>query len=157
MTEQFIEAIKQSATYQRKEGTTTSYYWKSGSKLLPDRIGISKECEMKETSHTGRNPLHKIGGQLLGSFKKSEDSPLKMNKPYQLRTSIWTMDSFPTFIGYGTIGISNSTGKINRESDKGDLIVLQTATSDWKDITIYYFTGSVKNLEFIMEYLYKNQ
>ena len=155
MTEQFIEVIKQSATYQRKEGTATSYYWASGAKLLPDRISISRESEMSETSHTGRNPLHKIIGQLMGTFKKNETSPLKLHKPFNLRTNLWQMNDFPSFIGYGTIGISNELGKIDRQSDTGDLIVLHTSTKDWKEITIYYFAGSVMELESIMEYLYK--
>lgn len=155
MNSQFIEAIMQSATYQRKEGTATSYYWASGAKLLPDRLSISKESEMRITNHTGRNPLHKIIGQLMGTFKKNESSPLKLNKPFQLRTNLWQMESFPSFIGYGTIGISNRLGKIDRQSDNGDLVVLHTVTKDWKEIRIYYFTGSVMELESIMEYLYK--
>ena len=156
MNEQFIDAIKQTATYRRQDGTATSYYWASGSKLLPNRISISRE-EMRETRHTGRNPLHKIVGQIMGTFKKDESSPLKLNKPFQLRTNIWTVPSFPTFIGYGTIGISNLVGKIDRQSDTGDLVVLQTATLDWQNITIYYFAGNIMNLELIMEYLYKSQ
>jgi len=155
MNDQFIEAIIQSATYQRKEGTATSYYWATGAKLLPDRISISKESEMNETSHTGRNPLHKITGQIMGTFKKNETSPLKLNKPFNLRTNIWQMEDFPSFIGYGTIGISNQLGKIDRQSDTGDLIVLHTSTKDWKEITIHYFAGSVMELESIMEFLYK--
>jgi hypothetical protein len=155
MTEQFIEAIKQSATYRRKEGTATSYYWATGAKILPDRISISKESEMKQTRHTGRNPLHKIVGQLMGTFKKNERSPLKLHKPFQLRTNLWEMEDFPSFLGYGTIGISNQLGKIDRQSDTGDLIVLHTTTKDWKEITIYYFAGSVMDLESIMEHLYK--
>jgi len=156
MTEQFIEAIKQRATYIRKEGTATSYYWQSGAKILPDRMSISRE-EMRETSHTGRNPLHKIIGQIMGTFKKNEFSPMKQNFPFQLRTNIWTIPSFPTFIGYGTLGISNNIGKIDRNSDVGDLVVLYSKTSDWKEIEIFYFAGCVMNLELIMEYLYKNQ
>lgn len=155
MTEQFIEAIKQCAIYKRKEGTATSYYWSSGSKVLPDRISISRE-EMRETEHKGRNLQHKIIGQVMGSFKKAEESPLKQYSPFQLRTNIWTMSSFPSFIGYGTIGISNCNGKIDRQSDTGDLIVLYTKVSDWQEITIYYFTGSIMELELIMEHLYKS-
>lgn len=155
MTDQFIEAIIQSATYRRKEGTATSYYWATGAKLLPDRISISKESETKQTSHTDRNPFHKITGQLIGTFKKNESSPLKLYKPFQLRTNLWQMEDFPSFIGYGTIGTSNELGKIDRQSDTGDLIVLHTSTKDWKEITIYYFAGCVMELESIMEFLYK--
>jgi|GEM_PF-521259 len=155
MTEQFIEAIQQTAIYQLKEGTATSYYLESGAEILPRRLSISHGEEINLTAHKGRNLSHKVIGQLMGTFKKSEDSPLKMFSPFQLRTNIWQMESFPSFIGYGTIGVSNSAGKIDRESDLGDLIVLQKTGSDWKEIKIHYFPGGVMDLEMIMEYLYK--
>ena len=154
MTNQFIEAIQQTAIYQRKEGTSSSYYRYSGTSILADRLSISRE-EMRETANKGRNLQHKVIGQIMGAYKKSESSPLKQFKPYQLRTNIWQMESFPSFLGYGTIGISNSIGKIDRDSDIGDLVVLQTSTSDWKEIKIHYFPGGVMDLEMIMEYLYK--
>lgn len=155
MTNQFIEAIRQTAIYQRKEGTATSFYWASGTKILPQRLSISRE-EMRGTARKGRNLQHKVIGQIMGTFTKNESSALKKYAPYQLRTNIWQMDSFPTFIGYGTTGISNNMGKIDRESDIGDLVVLQKTGSDWKEIKIHYFPGCVMDLEMIMEYLYKS-
>lgn len=155
MTEQFIEAIKQTSIFQRKEGTATSYYRISGTKILPERLSISRE-EMRKTAHKGRNLQHKIIGQMMGTFKKSESSALKQYAPFQLRTNIWQMDSFPSFIGYGTTGITNKLGKIDRESDIGDLVVLQPTAPGWLEIKIHYFPGGVMDLEMIMEYLYKS-
>ncbi|NEW80973.1 MAG: hypothetical protein GZ094_01200 [Mariniphaga sp.] len=154
MTNQFIEAIQQTAIYQLKPERSTSYYWYSGTRILADRLSISRE-EMTDTAHKGRNLQHKVIGQILGAFKKCESSPLKQFKPFQMRTNIWQMPSFPSFIGYGTIGISNNMGKIDRDSDIGDLVVLQKTGSDWKEIKIDYFPGGVMDLEMIMEYLYK--
>ena len=54
---------------------------------------------------------------MLGCFTKNEESPLKQNAPYKIRTQIWSINEYPLFIGYGSIGISNNEGKITKESD----------------------------------------
>lgn len=152
MKEQFIEAIIKTSVYKRKQGTSTSYYRASGGEILPERLSISKESQMNQTAHKGRN-LSKVTGQLLGTFKKSESSPLKQYKPYNLRTNIWEDRDHPLFIGYGTIGISNEAGKIDRQSDTGDLIVLYSPDRNWDEIVIYFFAGSLMDRESIMIYL----
>ena len=62
------------------------------------------------------------------------------------------MEQYPLFIGYGSIGISNNEGKITKESDLGDLVILYTS-DDWQSIRIYYFTGMITSLYEVMEYL----
>lgn len=138
MVEEFISKAMKEATYQHKEGTASSYYWQSGSRILPNRLSISRDSEMTSVKRKGRNLLHPVVGQLLGKFKVAEESPLKQHKPFEVRTQIWQVPLYPIFIGYGTIGITGASGKV--EGDTGDLVVLHT-TDQWENITIYYFAG----------------
>ncbi len=153
MARQFIEAVKKEAVYKLKEGTQGSYYYSSGTKILPDRVSISREREITKVARTGRNLLHPIIGQLIGKFKVKESSPLKRFKPFNCRTQIWQIPEYPLFIGYGSIGISNDQGKINRASDTGDLVVLTTADRNWDTLRIYYFPGMIQQLDAVMQYL----
>jgi hypothetical protein len=56
-------------------------------------------------------------------------------------------------VGYGSIGISNQEGKIDRGSDTGDLIVLDAEDPDWERIRFFYFPAMVKGLEEVMNFL----
>lgn len=151
MIAEFISKAMQVAEYQQKEGTSSSYYWQRGSKILPNRLSISKN-EMTNVERKGRNVLHKIVGQLLGKYKVSEESPLKQHKPYDVRTQIWQIPLYPLFIGYGTIGISGASGRV--EGDTGDLVVLYSNDS-WANITIFYFAGmgNINDMEQVMKHL----
>lgn len=150
MIEEFISKSMKEAIYQHKEGTKSSYYWQQGCKILPGRLSIKDE-EMTNVQHKGRNAMHKIVGQLLGTFKVAEESPLKQHKPYTCRTQIWQVPLYPLFIGYGTIGISNASGKVE---DTGDLIVMHS-TDQWQNIRIFYFAGmgNVNDMEQVMRFL----
>jgi len=138
MIEEFISKSMKVAIYQHKEGTKSSYYWQQGSKILPSRLSISRGSEMTNVQHKGRNAMHPVVGQLLGKFKVAEESPLKQHKPYVVRTQLWQVPLYPLFIGYGTIGISNESGKVT--GDTGDLIVMHS-TDQWESISIFYFAG----------------
>lgn len=138
MNKEFISAALQEAIYQRKEGTESSFYWQEGSRILPNRASISKIVDITKVSRKGRMLLHPSIGQLISRFTKGEESPLKMYKPYNLRTQIWKHEGYPQFIGWGTIGISNSTGGI---VDTNDLIILYTEDEDWRTIRIFFFRG----------------
>lgn len=149
---QFIKSVLQEAIYVKKEGTITSYLWQSGMSILPKTLSISRECEFSKVAKKGRNIQHPVAGQMIGSFTKKEDSPLKQNAPYKLRTQIWSIDEFPLFIGYGSIAISNKEGNITKESDLGDLVILYSS-DDWQSIHIYYLAGMITNLNEVLEYL----
>jgi len=82
-------------------------------------------------------------------------SPLKQNKPYVVRTQLWQIPQYPLFVGYGSIGISNQEGIIDRGSDTGDLIVLDAEDPEWERIRIFYFPAMVKGLEEVMGFLMK--
>ena len=151
MIEGFISKAMKVAVYSHKEGTSTSYYLKAGEVLLPSRLSISKGNEMTSVHRKGRNILHPIVGQLLGNFTAKEESALKMYKPYSVRTQIWKIPLFPDFIGYGTIGITSESGKVE---DTGDLVVLHS-TDDWETISIFYFAGmgNPNDLSQVMKFL----
>jgi hypothetical protein len=147
----FIASTLQQATYKLKEGTKSSYYWQSGTRILPDRLSISKESEMTKVARKGRNLLHSLAGQMVGTFKMNEESPLKQFKPFTCRTQIWAVDEYPLFIGYGTTGITNEEGGV---TDTGDLVVFYS-TDNWSTIQISFFRG-LGNPDYLldcMEYL----
>ena len=150
--EKFIEAAMQESWYQRKPGTSSSYYFQAGCRILPNRLSISRD-ELSIVRKKGRNLIHPVIGQLIGQFTKGEESPLKVNFPYICRTQIWQFPEYPLFIGYGSIGISNEKGKIDRGSDTGDLIVLDAEDPDWERIRFFYFPAMVKGLEEVMNFL----
>lgn len=152
MTKQFIDALKQTCIYQRKEDTTSSYYRQAGTTILPERISINRKAistiENLKSSH-----MHKPIGYIAAHFKKNETSPLKLHKPYKLRTNIWLNEYFSSIIGYGIIGMSNEQGKINRKSEKSDLIILKELEPNWKIIEIQYFAGMSMELDAILKHL----
>ena len=134
ITIDFITKQLKKATYQLKEGTTTSYYWQEGTQLLPNRICFD-ESEMAKVKKSGRNNLHPIAGQLLSNFTQKEESPYKVEKPFKVRTQIWQMEDFPQFIGYGSLGITTSEGV----KDTKDLVILSRV--DERTIQICIFAG----------------
>ena len=136
MTDEFVMKSMSVATYEKKEGTASSYYRKSGVKLLPQRMSISPQS-MTNVQRKGRN-LQKIAGQCVANFTKDEESPLKICKPYTLRTQIWLQENFLEFVGYGTIGITGENGRIY---DTGDLVVFYAEDENWNVIRIFIFCG----------------
>lgn len=133
MNVDFIKTQLQEATYRLKKGTTTSYYWQEGSKILPNRICFS-DAELSKVKKSGRNNLHPIVGQILANFTQKEESPLKLVKPFQVRTQIWQFEEYPQYTGYGTLGITTTEGV----KDTGDLIIVSKNEDSLK---IYFFTG----------------
>ena len=148
MNENLIKAIHQTAIYELKEGTKTSYYHKSGNGNLPGRIGFSK-FEFAKTEKKGRNQ-HETKAQLKATFKKSEVSPYKKHKPFTIHTNIWSVPEYLLFIGYGSIGISNELGKI---IDTNDLIIVYSNSSNWIELEIHIFPGMLMNLKEVFQYL----
>lgn len=149
ISKEFIQRIMHKCTYQKKEGTQTSYYWQAGAKIMPNRIGISIG-EMRETAMKGRNLGKEISGQLMGTFTKKEESPFKVNKPYVVRTQLWQAADFPK-LEYGTLAMSNEKGIIDRDSDKGDLIVAYRPNH--KDIHFWIFPAIGANPDSLLEAL----
>lgn len=126
MNKLYLENIIQVSVYTRKEHTSTSYYRESGTQILPKRLSISKGVEITKVTRKGRAIQNITAGQMIANYTKKEQSPLKQNYPFKIRTQIWAMENYPLFIGYGSLAISNEKGIINRESDLGDLIVFFT-------------------------------
>ncbi len=150
--EKFIAAAMQETLYQRKPGTSSSFYYQAGCRILPNRLSISRD-ELSMVRKKGRNLIHPVIGQLIGQFTKGEESPLKANFPYVVRTQIWQIPEYPLFIGYGSIGISNEEGTMDRESDTGDLIILAADDPEWERIQIFFFPAMIKQLEEVITFL----
>lgn len=156
MNEDLIRQSVHEATYQLKEGTASSFYWQSGDKILPNRVTISR-TQITEVRKKGRMLQHPSAGQFVGRFTKAEESPLKLYKPFHIRTQIWLYEDYPQFIGYGTAGISGMDGRITDKSDTGDLIIFfsESPEAEWKTIRIFVFMGMGRNpdtLEDAMRY-----
>ena len=142
MNNEFMAALFQEATYQRKEGTATSYYWQKGSRILPNRLSISGGGNLLSSVQRKGRAISNgdIIGQCKGNFTQKEESPLKVCKPYSITTSIWQNPKWLQFLGYGTIGFSNDDSP-KGVSDLGDLLIFYTDSSDWSTIRIFYFAG----------------
>lgn len=96
---------------------------------------------------------HPSVGQFVGRFTRTEDSPLKLYRPFDIRTQIWLNEDYPQFLGYGTAGISDEAGKITDKSDTGDLLIFHTDSSDaeWETIRIFVFMGMGRNPDTLEE------
>ena len=146
ISDDMIKASYQEAIYNKKQGTATSYYWQPGSRILPNRASI-KNVEITKVAKKGRNLQDPFAGQFLATFTIKEQSPLKLHKPYNVRTQIWQHEYYPQFIGYGTLGISDAEGRVTDKSDTGDLLVFYSKDADWQTIRIFIFAGMGKNPE----------
>ena len=150
MKTEFLKANYLEATYSRKEGTATSYYWKQGAKLLPNRLSISPNL-LSQVQRTGRAVSNGLMvGQCKGQFTIKEESPLKVCKPFYITTSIWQHPNFLQFIGYGTIGFSDNSSA-RGIADIGDLLIFYADDSDWNTIRILYFAGMGANPDTLAE------
>lgn len=148
MRDDMLNAVLHESVYQLKEGTASSYYWQSGSRILSNRASISQQ-PITAVRKKGRMLQHLSTGQFVGTFTKSEESPFKIHKPYCIRTQIWLHEDYPQFLGYGTIGISDFEGKI---VDTGDLLIFYSSSShDWKTLRIFVLMGMGKNPDTITE------
>ena len=140
MIDEFMSASFHEATYTRKEGTDTSYYWESGTRILPNRLSISRNLlsDVKRKGRAIANGL--IVGMCKGHFKIGEESPLKVSKPFNVTTAIWQHKDWLQFIGYGTLGFSDDSSE-KGITDLGDLLIFYTEDADWKTIRIFFFAG----------------
>lgn len=114
-----IESTIHEAFYKLKAGTETSYYWQEGSRILPDRMSISFGAELSHAQKKGRMLAEEVIGEVKGTFKKVEQSPLKQHPPFYIHSKIFRPELSPSVLGYGIIGISNEEGKISRDSEEG--------------------------------------
>lgn len=152
MNNQFIQKSLQKASYVKKSGTSSSYAWQNGFTFLPKTLSIIKGGENFKCAKKGRN-LQQVEAQFKGRFTKNEESLLKQYSPYKVNTQIWKIESYPMFIGYGSIGITGENGRITKESDTGDLIILYNSDYSWNEIEIFYFRGMLPYLEEVTKYL----
>lgn len=147
INEELIRQSLHTAVYQLKEGTKTSYYWQSGSKILPNRASISKGL-MRDVRMKGRALNNTTIGQFKSTFTKKEDSPFKIYKPYCFNTLIFFHEDYPQFIGWGTAGISNENGQIE---DTGDLLIFYSEDANWKTLQVLVFMGMGSNPDTLNE------
>ncbi|WP_207214466.1 hypothetical protein [Bacteroides cellulosilyticus] len=110
---------------------------------------------MTKVASKGRNLQQIVSGQMISTFTTKEESPLKQNIPFKVRTQIWAIENYPLFIGYGSIAISDADGKITRESDLGDLVIFYTSNNG-QTIHIFYLAGMITYLDEAAKYLSEN-
>lgn len=115
MNNDFIRLQIKSSVYQLKEGTKASYYFQSGDTILPSRLDISLGSTMTNASNKGRLLSEEVVGEIRGTFKKIEESPLKQFKPFKINSRIFRKVEFPHLTGWSGIAISNEEGKTTNE------------------------------------------
>ena len=150
MNNDFISRIHKTAIYKLKPGTSSSYYYQQGESALPNRIGITKD-KFARVNQSGYKE-HPVNGQIKATYSKKETSIYKQFKPFNIHTSIYQVNEYSYFIGYGSIGISKESGRIN---DTGDLIILYSHSASWEEVEIHFFPAMLKELTAVFQYLYK--
>jgi hypothetical protein len=150
MDTEFLKSNHLHFRYELKPGTSTSYYLTAGANgILPSRIGITRQT-FAQIKQTGRGHLEKLTGQLKATFKKNDQSIYKKQKPFWIHTSIYEIQAFPVFAGYGDIGITNGSGKTE---GTGDLLILHSSDS-WKTLSVHIFRGMLFQKDQVFPYLY---
>jgi len=150
MNDEFLKSKHLQFSFELKPNTSTSYYLTAGARgILPARIGVTRES-FSLIHQTGRNHLEKLTGQIKATFKKSDESIYKKHKPYWCHTSLFEIQEFPVFAGYGDLGISNALGKTE---STGDLLILHTS-DQWKTLSIHLFRGLLFQKNQVFSYLY---
>lgn len=148
MNNELLQKKHQVLMYELKPGTASSFYQKEGQRnLLPERLGFSKNGFV-EIDKTGRTRVEKQVGQIVGNFKKNEVSPYKKHKPFSIFSTVWAFCQFPSFVGYGDIGLSNEAG--NTVSTK-DLFILYSPCTE--KIEVHLFPGLVEFKEMAFQFL----
>lgn len=150
MNNDFISKLHKTAIYKLKPDTSSSYYYQSGEAVLPNRIGITKD-KFAKVNQSGYKE-HPANGQIKATYTKKEESIYKQFKPFNIHTSIYQVNEYSYFIGYGSIGISRESGRIH---DTGDLIILYSQSASWEEVEIHFFPGLLKELPAVFDYLYK--
>jgi hypothetical protein len=135
------ESTIHEAIYKLKDGTSTSYYWQEGSRILPDRMSISFGAELTHAERKGRMLAEEVIGEIKGSFKQVEQSPLKQHPPFQIHSKIFRPELASSVLGYAVIGISNEAGKISRDSEEG----LAAICNAGEGVLHIYFCSGVTN------------
>lgn len=132
------------ASYSLKTDTKTSYIFQSGTNLLPHTLSFI------DVLSTPQSIVAKGGAvkQMRGTFTRHEESPYKMNKPYKINTAIWPVSGYDNLY-YGTLGISGSRGRIERNN--GDLVVIRT--SDWAQVEVFIVKGCSNRAELNPDFL----
>lgn len=103
--------------------------------LLPYRMGIIQGGAMASVKASGRG-LKPLKAQLKAKFTQQEVSPYKQHKPYLVQTGLWQVEGTHSYY-YGTLGVSDESGKISR--DNSDLIIIWT--TDWRVLDVFVFRG----------------
>lgn len=124
MNKDFLRLQIKSSIYQLKEGTKSSYYFQSGESILPSRLDIALGSTMTNASPKGRILSEKVVGEIRGTFKKIEESPLKQFKPFKINSRIFRKVEFPHLTGWSSIAISDQKGKTRNE--EGVAVFLRT-------------------------------
>ena len=143
MNKEFVVASIQMATYERKEGTQVSFYWKEGEKILPNRMSISLKNLFADAKVKGRmtSKTEPVVGDLKGKFtqKEKSESPLNQNGG-EISTKLFQSVEFPQFC-YGVIAVSNpETGRTDKE--EGMVVIRQLSESV---IELFYMSGVTCN------------
>ena len=116
MNKEFIKSQIKVATYAKKADTEGSYYRVNGDTILPNRISVTMGKVITTSARKGRMVNGDlVVGEIRGEFKKTEESPLKKNKPYKINSKIFKKVEFPQLTGYGTLAISNPDGRTSME------------------------------------------
>jgi hypothetical protein len=131
MNERFIEVNHIPFFYERKPETKGSFYMIEGGKgILPERIswGMFAICKDSNKLKGKKNEINAI-------YRKDESGLYKGLDKGKIHTSIWGLQDFHEFYGYGII---------DERFDIYDLLIIYSDNNCTSTIEIHLFKGMGK-------------
>ncbi len=131
MNDRFIEASHIPLSYVKKDGTKGSFYQIRGRKgILPERLSLGIFAQKKESQ---KDKLKK--DEVNGTYKKAEEGIYKNLNRGRVHSSIWGLEDYPEFYGYGIIDERYSIY---------DLLVLYSGNNCSTSLDVHVFRGMGK-------------
>jgi len=131
MNDRFIEASHIPLSYVKKDGTKGSFYQIRGRKgILPERLSLGIFAQKKESQ---KDKLKK--DEVNGTYRKAEEGIYKNLNRGRVHSSIWGLEDYPEFYGYGIIDERYSIY---------DLLVLYSGNNCSTSLDVHVFRGMGK-------------
>ena len=131
MNDRFIESCWIPLSYQKKPETKGSFYQAGGKRgILPERLSMGIFTQRKSSI---RDILKK--NEINGQYRKAEDGLYKELNEGRIHSSIWGMEEYPEFYGYGVL---------DERFDIYDLLILSSKDNCSDSFQIHIFRGMGK-------------
>jgi hypothetical protein len=131
MNDRFIESCHFLLGYEKKPDTKGSYYQAKGQRnILPERISLGIFAQHKASRKDSQKK-----NEINGIYKKAEAGIYSSLNERRIHSSIWGMEEYPEFYGYGIIDERYSIY---------DLLILHSGNDCSSSFEVHLFRGMGK-------------